>query len=785
MPTELQIVNTGITAAPGTQVLLSARAVDLSGAPLTGVPLTFSTTTPNAMIESQPQVLTKGDGWAAAVVTLPTTAGTVVVQVASNNGLARTYEITVANPTGGGGTGGGGGGTGGTAQVRKISGDGQILRVGLQPSADLTIRVLGTDGKPLAGQTVTWAGSFDVMFIGNTTGTTDSVGEARIGYFLTGVVQQGANFNQYSITAQTPVGNVAFAAVGLAPETWDPIIFLLKPDAIDRRITVKSGETLNDGVQATITTNVSPGGSSGLPMPNVGVYLGTGNAAGSGVTVSCQYGAALSNEMGTASCNVIGGPIVGNSQATVAVGSIRNFLIDVTVQPGSPTSLRVVAGDNQETLFNQDFPRVLVVRVADAGGNGLADVPVAWTVVQSTGVSILSFDSKTDLNGEARARVRGGAQDGAFQVQATAGGLTAAFNLRVRVPLGAFTKVSGDNQATVIVGRDFPDPLVVQVTNAAGTPASGVTVLWEIVSGSAQLSSTSSMTGLDGRSSIRVTAGALAGPILIRANVVSLNPVTFNLSSRPAGPEGLAVRTMGGFFSGLVSGGWAILTGRSLTSNLTGTVYSNLLATSLPTTLAGIAIEFGGAANIRAPIYSVSNVGGNESVVFLVPWELGEGVAAITVRVGDGSSTLSNVLVRRHYPAILETTDSSGRTVPFILRSDGQLVTTATPARRGEQLLAYGINMGQTVPRARTNTLGSASHKLDAATAIGIGSIAIYGDDVSVILSPQFIGIYEITFKVPVNADLGSFVPFGMQVVPPGLTPLFTQDNLTLAISDR
>jgi uncharacterized protein (TIGR03437 family) len=398
-------------------------------------------------------------------------------------------------------------------------------------------------------------------------------------------------------------------------------------------------------------------------------------------------------------------------------------------------------------------------------------------------VVIVSSENRTDAAGEARARARGGIQSGSFQVRVQAGDFTATFNLRVVIPLGSLAKISGDNQPTVVVGREFADPLVVQVNNAVGGPAAAVNVLWEVVSGSAVTSVTNTLTDVDGRARVRVTSGAIPGPISIRATVTTLGPVTFTLNSRPAGPEGLAVRTLNTNYPGLTSGGWAVITGRSLTSNITGTQYANLLAPNLPTTMAGIRIEFGGAGLVAA-IYSVSNVNNQESVVILVPWELGEGIASITVRVGDGSATLNNVPVRRNNPALLETADIAGRAVPFILRADGTLVTSSNPARRGEQVLAYAINLGQTSPLARSNVLGGVNQRIEAASAIGIGSIAIYGADVTVVLSQQFMGIYEVTFKIPDNADIGSFVPFGLQILPPGGTPQFTQDSF-IAIADR
>ncbi len=106
-------------------------------------------------------------------------------------------------------------------------------------------------------------------------------------------------------------------------------------------------------------------------------------------------------------------------------------------------------------------------------------------------------------------------------------------------------KGSGDGQS-VPVNTPFPDPLTVIAGGAstdlgragagassAAFAASGVTINWSVISGSATLSAPSSVTNGSGVASINVTAGPIAGPIVVRA-IRADDPsaqVNFNLTA--------------------------------------------------------------------------------------------------------------------------------------------------------------------------------------------------------------------------------------------------------------
>jgi uncharacterized protein (TIGR03437 family) len=85
---------------------------------------------------------------------------------------------------------------------------------------------------------------------------------------------------------------------------------------------------------------------------------------------------------------------------------------------------------------------------------------------------------------------------------------------------------SGNNQS----GRPAAElnlPLTVTVTDKCGVPAQGAVVTWQVVSGSATLSTTSTTSNQGGAASVNVTLGQVAGTVQIVASLNSSTIVTF------------------------------------------------------------------------------------------------------------------------------------------------------------------------------------------------------------------------------------------------------------------
>jgi hypothetical protein len=77
-------------------------------------------------------------------------------------------------------------------------------------------------------------------------------------------------------------------------------------------------------------------------------------------------------------------------------------------------------------------------------------------------------------------------------------------------PADILSIVSG-NQQSGTAGRSLLQPLVIQLTDAHGTPRSGVTITWTVTRGGGSVIPEASQTGLDGRASAIWTLGRSGG----------------------------------------------------------------------------------------------------------------------------------------------------------------------------------------------------------------------------------------------------------------------------------
>jgi hypothetical protein len=90
------------------------------------------------------------------------------------------------------------------------------------------------------------------------------------------------------------------------------------------------------------------------------------------------------------------------------------------------------------------------------------------------------------------------------------------------------SKESGDNQT--VPRSSASQPLVVVIEDQYDDPMSGVTVNWAVATGSGTLSSATSVTDVNGETSVTFTAGTVAGTATVTATVSGLTPVTFTIT---------------------------------------------------------------------------------------------------------------------------------------------------------------------------------------------------------------------------------------------------------------
>jgi len=95
---------------------------------------------------------------------------------------------------------------------------------------------------------------------------------------------------------------------------------------------------------------------------------------------------------------------------------------------------------------------------------------------------------------------------------------------------GLIRILSGDNQSGT-PGSAINSPLLAILSDLGGNPVSGVSVLWEVTSGTATLTNQSTVSDSTGRVSARVVLGNSAGPVKIRLSApgTTVTPVIFTV----------------------------------------------------------------------------------------------------------------------------------------------------------------------------------------------------------------------------------------------------------------
>ncbi len=764
----LQYNNNQTLLPAATSLPLVVRVLDSAGRPLSGVSLTWTTAAVGASIQSA-MTATNAEGFAQAVVVAPSTVGTFTVNATIGTALLASFTLTVAP-----GTPGGGGPAGG---ISIVSGNGQVVREFMISPEPMVVEVKDTAGNPVASTAVEFTiaqgqgtlapgpiGSASAGGGTSVTMLTDAQGQASV-LFLASFISPGYSYSQTTVTAASGGSTVNFTITTTLATTpgggqaSDPSVVLIKPGEETRFIEGQAGQTIAGAI--VVGVYVSSGPQSGQPMPGVGVRVSTGLDPARGPTASCVGGTILTDSSGTATCDLVLGPKVGQAELQVNTGGFNVKTISLTVKPGPPAQMRIVQGNNQSGDPGQRLPLALVAQVTDAGGNILEGVPVVWEVVTPGTLTLANVVTASDYLGRVSASVTLGSTPGTHQVRVRSreGSAVATFSVTVNVTVSQLVKVSGDNQTTVIHAA-FGAPLVVQANDDRGRPVAGLQISFAVVSGTATLSASTATTNTQGQASVSVTAGATAGPITVRASVASFS-VTFSLTSRLPGPTLSAagfVNAAGGQ-TGVVPGSIVTIRGTGLAPNLRGCIEPGTIIGPLPTALAGVTVTFGSHA---APIFHVCNVGGVEQVTVQAPFELGPGTVPVRVTVDGGETLVSDVRVLYAQPGIFETVGADGRRYAVVVRPNGTFVTPSNPAQRGEVLRMYATGLGPVLPLARTNQPGVPGQMVYLPVIVGVANAGVRV--VSAEYAQNMIGVYVVTFEVPSDARTGVEIPLDLVV---------------------
>lgn len=174
--------------------------------------------------------------------------------------------------------------------------------------------------------------------------------------------------------------------------------------------------------------------------------------------------------------------VVNSVAAALADYPALRSTFSASSTPGPAAALEMFSGNGQSTFTGLTLPGRPVVRVVDAYANPVAGVEVHWTVMAGGG-TVSSPTSSTAGDGLASVVWTLGGTTGANSqaLNATVDGLpassVASFVASAAPAPAGLIKVSGDLQAATW-GQALPQPMVIRVLDAEGTPVPGLKVYW-------------------------------------------------------------------------------------------------------------------------------------------------------------------------------------------------------------------------------------------------------------------------------------------------------------------
>jgi uncharacterized protein (TIGR03437 family) len=258
--------------------------------------------------------------------------------------------------------------------------------------------------------------------------------------------------------------------------------------------------------------------------------------------------------------------------------------------------------------------------------------------------------------------------------------------------------------------------------------------------------------------------------VTVTATFGNLTPVIFQLSVIPPGPTNMVFANAADQKRDSISPcSLATLTGTGLAPGITGTIVGAPFGPA-PLILQGDTLAFtAGGYTVQAPIFSISNINGTQSLTFQVPCEVPPGVvASVAVAAGGGTATVNEAVLAAS-PGVYSSLGTDGVTRALLVRADGSFVSLANPARRGETVTAFVTGLGPTTPQVATNQVPPRG---TVATVNGTVVPGVAGGGATLYalpqLTPDLVGVYQVSFTIPAPVSSGNNVGFSIGVIPAG-----------------
>ena len=262
-----------------------------------------------------------------------------------------------------------------------VSGNGQLVATQSRANNPLVVQAKDAFGHPAPNVTVTWAIPQGAGTIVGASSTTDANGQASAGFLAT-TLQPDASFLNTTVTASSNYGTVGFAITTVVATALQPSVSieLDSPSLDNPNLTGAAGTTIAAGV--VVRVFATAGVFSGTPIPNVGVQLISAGdpSAPAGAFCAGLTGTVLTNNLGTATCDLVVSGAPGTVQLRASVGSVQSTrAFGLTITPGQSCAFSLSA-------LSQSF--------GANGGTGTVNIVTTtgcgWSVVSNANFIVIT-----------------------------------------------------------------------------------------------------------------------------------------------------------------------------------------------------------------------------------------------------------------------------------------------------------------------------------------------------------------------------------------------------------
>ncbi len=390
-----------------------------------------------------------------------------------------------------------------------------------QPLRDsLIIRLTDSKSRPVSGQRVAFVltGGASGAAVAPDTAISDDAGRVRARWIL-GTVAGPQTLEARVIGFSSLTKTFTAQAAPAAADT----LRLIQGDGQSGTV----GATLTDSLVVRVTDRFG----NGVSGVNVSwTVTGGGSISPSSTATDATGRAAVARTLGSSA----------GAQTTLAtVAGLKGSPVTFTqtAGSGSASSLTIVSGDNQSGPASFPLGMPVVVKLADATGNGVPGVNVTW-VIATGGGSVSPTTGTTDQNGLASSNWTLGPVAGANTLNAVSSGFTVNFSATATAAAPTQMAANSVTNQTGTAGLAVATSPSVRVRDANGNGVAGVGVTFAVAGGGGSVSDTTVGTGASGIATLPTwTLGQVAGTNQLTASVSGLtgSPVTFNATGN-AGP---------------------------------------------------------------------------------------------------------------------------------------------------------------------------------------------------------------------------------------------------------